>query len=77
MQEDLKGLSMQEESISTQEVAILPLNPLEAHKHCEVTMIGKTKNKNGKRNPEIVREARIIGKKARKLNKKKTNLEKL
>jgi hypothetical protein len=45
---------MQEESKSTQEVVrerILILNPLEVHQHCEVTMIGETKNKNGKRNP--------------------------
>jgi hypothetical protein len=59
MQEGLKELSMQEESKSTQEVVrerILISNPLEVHQHYEVTMIGETKNKNGKRNPEIVRE---------------------
>jgi hypothetical protein len=43
------------------------------HQQCEVTMIIKDKNKNGKRNPEM----QIIGKKARKLNKKKEKLEKL
>jgi hypothetical protein len=40
-------------------------------------MIGETKNKNGKMNPEIVRETQITGKKARKLNKKKAKLETL
>jgi hypothetical protein len=40
-------------------------------------MIGETKNKNGKRNPEIVRENQITGKKERKLSKKKARLEKL
>jgi hypothetical protein len=58
-QEGLKDLSMQEESNSTQEVVrerVLTLNPLEVHHHCEVTTIGETKNKNGKRNPETVRE---------------------
>jgi hypothetical protein len=71
---------MQEESKSTQEVVrerILILNPLEVHQHCKVTLIGETKNKNGKRNPEIVRETQIIGKKTRKLSKKKYRLEKL
>jgi hypothetical protein len=79
-QEGLKDLSMQEESKSTQEVVrerILTLNPLEVHQHCEVTTIGETKNKNGKRNPETVRETQITGKKARKLSKKKAKLEKL
>jgi hypothetical protein len=78
--EGLKYVSMREESKSTQEAVremILNLNPLEVHKHCEVTMIRETKNKNGKRNPEIVRETHITGKKARKLSKKKARLEKL
>jgi hypothetical protein len=71
---------MQEESISTQEVVmegILILNPLRVHQHYEVTTIGENKNKNGNRNPEIVRETQITGKKARKLSKKKAKLEKL
>jgi hypothetical protein len=40
-------------------------------------MLGEDKNKNGKRIPEIIRETQIIGKKERKLNKKKAKLEKL
>ena len=40
-------------------------------------MLGEDKNKNGKRIPEIVRETQIIGKKARKINKKKDKLEKI
>jgi hypothetical protein len=56
---------------------VLPLNPLRARQQCEVTMLRKYKNTKGKRIPEIVREARIIGKKARKLNKKTTKLEKI
>jgi hypothetical protein len=39
--------------------------------------MGEDKNKNGKRIPEIVKETQIIGKKERKLNKKKAKLEKL
>jgi hypothetical protein len=40
---------------------------------CEVTILRKNKNKNGKRNPVT----QITGKKARKLSKKKAKLEKL
>jgi hypothetical protein len=40
-------------------------------------VIGETKNKNGKRNPKIVRETHITEKKARKLSKKKAKLENL
>ena len=71
---------MQERSTSTQELIreeILNSNPLRAHQQCEVTSLGKDKNKNGKRILEIVRETQITGKKARKLNKKKAKLEKL
>jgi hypothetical protein len=71
---------MQGRNISTQEVVregILTSNPLRAHQQCELTMLGEDKNKNGKRITEIVRETHIIGKKARKLSKKKTELEKL
>jgi hypothetical protein len=80
MQEGLKDLSIQERSMSTQEVlreGILTSDPLRAHQQCEVTMLGEDKNKNGKRIPETVRETQITGKKARKLNKKKAKLEKL
>jgi hypothetical protein len=80
MQEGLKDLSMQEESKSIHEVIrkkVLPLNPLKVHQQCEATMLREDKNKNGKRNLEIVREALIIIKKARKLSKKKDKLENL
>jgi hypothetical protein len=40
-------------------------------------MLGEDKNKNGKRIQETVRETQITKKKERKLNKKKSNLEKL
>jgi hypothetical protein len=40
-------------------------------------MLREDKNKNGKRIPKTVRETQIIGKKARKLSKKKCKLEKL
>jgi hypothetical protein len=66
---------MQEESMSTQDLVskeVFPLNPLKEHQPCEVTMLRKDKNKNGKRNPET----QITGKKARKLSKKKAKLEK-
>jgi hypothetical protein len=54
MQEGLKDLSMQEESISTQEVIreeVLNSNPLRAHPQHEVTTLGEHKNNNGKRIP--------------------------
>jgi hypothetical protein len=69
---------MQEGRIPTQELITggrLTLEHLRVHQHCEVTTIGETKNKNGKRNP--FRETQITGKKARKLSKKKDKLEKL
>jgi hypothetical protein len=50
---------------------------LRAHQQCVVTSQGEDKNKNGKRNPEIVRETQIIGKKERNLSKKKAKLEKI
>jgi hypothetical protein len=56
---------------------ILTSEPLRVPQQCEATMLGEDKNKNGKRIPEIVKETRIIGKKARKLNKNKAKLEKL
>jgi hypothetical protein len=55
MQEGLKDLSIQERSISTQEIireGILTSNPLRAHQQCEATTLGEDKNKNRKRNPE-------------------------
>jgi hypothetical protein len=77
MQEGLKDLSIKERSMSTQEVLrkwILTSDPLKAHQQCEVTTLGEYTNKNGKRIPEIVRETQIIGKKTRKINKKKAKL---
>jgi len=76
MQEGLKNQSMQERRIPTLELIreeVLPLNHLKDHQHCKATMIRKDKNKNGKRNPET----QITTNKARKLNKKKSRLEKL
>jgi hypothetical protein len=76
MQEGLKNLSMQKRRAPTPETIreeVLPLNPVKYPQQCEVTMIREDKNKNGKRNPEM----HIIGKKARKLSKKKAKLEKL
>jgi hypothetical protein len=46
---------------------------LREHQQCEVTMLREDKNTNGKRNLET----QITGKKARKLSKKKENLERL
>jgi hypothetical protein len=80
MQERLKDLSIQEKSMSTQDVlrkGILTSDPLRAPQQCEATALGENKNKNGKRIPETVRETQITGKKARKINKKKAKLEKL
>jgi hypothetical protein len=76
MQEGLKDLSMQERRIPTLELIreeVLPLNPLKSHQQREATTLREDKNKNGKRNPET----HITGKKARKLSKKKSKLEKL
>jgi hypothetical protein len=80
MQERLKDLSIQEKSMSTQDVlrkGILTSDPLRAPQQCEATALGENKNKNGKRIPETVRETQITGKKARKINKKKAKLENL
>jgi hypothetical protein len=76
MQEGLKDLYTQERRIPTLELVrkeVLPLNPLESHRQREDTTLREDKNNNGKRNLET----QIIGKKARKPSKKKTNLEKL
>jgi hypothetical protein len=67
---------MQEESMSTQDLVrkeVLSLNPLKEHQQCEATRLRQSKNKNENRNPKT----QIMGKKARKLNKKKAKLEKL
>jgi hypothetical protein len=80
MQEGLKDLSIQERSMSTQEVlrkGILTSDPLREPQQCEVTMLEEDKNKNGKRIPKTIRETQITRKKARKINKKKAKLEKL
>jgi hypothetical protein len=76
MQEGLKDLSTQEIRIPTLELIrkeALPSNPSREHQHREATMLREYKNIDGKRNPEY----QIIGKKARKLRKKKSKLEKL
>jgi hypothetical protein len=52
---------------------VLSSNLVKYPQQCEVTMLRKDKNNNGKRNPET----QITGKKARNLSKKKENLEKL
>jgi hypothetical protein len=39
--------------------------------------LGEDKNKNEKRIPKIVKESKIIGKKARNINKNKAKLENL
>jgi hypothetical protein len=75
-QEGLKDLSMQEESMSTQDLVrkeVLPLNSLKEYHQCKVTMLRKDKNKNGKKNPET----QITGNKARNFSKKKSKLEKI
>jgi hypothetical protein len=75
-QEDLKNLSMQESRAPTPETVreeVLSSNLVKDPQQCEVTMLRKDKNNNGKRNPEM----QITGKKARKLSKKKAKLEKL
>jgi hypothetical protein len=80
MQEVLKDLSMQEGRMPTQDLIreeVLILNPLEAHQQCEVTTLREDKNKNGKRNPETIRETHITGKKEKKLSRKKSKLKKL
>ena len=78
MQEGLKDLSIQERSVSTQEVlrkGILTSEPLRVPQQCEGTTLGEDKNTNGKRILEIVKETQITGNKARKFNKKKAKLE--
>jgi hypothetical protein len=75
----LKDLSIQERSISTQEVlrkGILTLNSFREDQQCEVTTLGEDKNKNEKRILETDRETQITCNKARKLNKNKAKLEK-
>jgi hypothetical protein len=76
VQEDLKDLSMQEESISTQDLVskeLLPLSPLKEHQQDKVIMLRKYRNKNGKKNLET----KITRKKERKLSKNISKLEKL
>jgi hypothetical protein len=67
---------MQERSIDTPEIVregTLTSESVREHQQCEATMLREDKNENRKRNLET----RIIGKKARKLSKKKSKLEKL
>jgi hypothetical protein len=63
---------MQERSISTPKIVregTLTLEYLRAHQQCEAFSPEENKNTNGKRIPEIIREAQITGKKAKKINK--------
>jgi hypothetical protein len=74
--EGLQNLSMQERKINTLEITkegTLTTKSVRAYQQCKVTLLGEYKNKNGKRNPKT----QIIGKKERKLSKKKAKLEKL
>ena len=52
---------------------LLSSNLVKDPQQCKFTMLRKDKNKNGKKNPKT----RITRKKARKLSKKKTKLERL
>jgi hypothetical protein len=70
----LKHLSVQESRAPTPDKEeVLTLNPRKDHQHHEVTMPRGDKNHNGKGNTET----QIVGKKARKLSKKKEKLKKL
>jgi hypothetical protein len=80
MQEDLKDLSIKEISIPNQEVlikGILTSDSLRVPQQCEATTLREDKNKNGKSIPETIKETQVIGKRERKLNKKKAKLEKM
>jgi hypothetical protein len=75
---DVKVVITQEKSQKTESPTpdkeeILPLNPRKESQQCEVTMPRGDKNQNGKRNTET----KLTGKKARKLIKKISNIEKL
>jgi hypothetical protein len=52
---------------------VLPLNPSKESQQCKVTMPKEDKNQNGKRNTET----ELTGRKARKLSKKRSKIEKL
>ena len=72
--EDLRHLSIQESREPTPDrEEVFPLNPSKYDQQREVTMPSGDKNQNGKRNTKM----NITGKKARKLSKKKSNIEKL
>jgi hypothetical protein len=73
-QEDVKHLSVHESRAPTPErEEVSPLNLMKDHRQREVTFPREGKNQNWKRIPVT----QITGKKARKLSKKKTKLEKL
>jgi hypothetical protein len=49
---DLKNLSIQESRAPTPDrEEVLPLNPMQDHQQCKVTMLREDNNQNGKRNP--------------------------
>jgi hypothetical protein len=64
---------IREPTLETVREKVLPSTPLKDPQQCEVTLIKEDKNNNGKRNPRM----QIIGKKERKLSKKKAKLKKL
>jgi hypothetical protein len=73
-QEDLKHLPVQESRAPTPDrEEVLTLDLMKDHQQREVTMLRGYKNNNGKMNSVM----QITGKKARKINKKNTKLEKL
>jgi hypothetical protein len=72
--EDLKHLSVQESRAPTpKREEVLPSNLMKDPPQCGVSMPRGDKNDNGKRKPMT----QILGKKAKKLSKKKVKLEKL
>jgi hypothetical protein len=67
---------MQESRAPTLEIVreeVVSSNLVKDPQQCKFTMLRKDKNKNGKKNPKT----QITRKKARKISKKKENLEKL
>jgi hypothetical protein len=73
-QEDWRHMYVQESRAPTpKREEVLPLNPMKDPSQCEVIIPIGDKNDNGKRKLVI----QIIGKKARKISKKREKLEKL
>jgi hypothetical protein len=72
-QEGLQYISLQKSKKHTSDEEVLLSNPMKESQQRKVTMLSTNKNQNGKRNTKTW----ITGKKAKNLNKKKENLEKL